>query len=111
MLDTIHVGRIRAEVRACHPAGLAMRLGSFADEFHSGSQNEIPGHLLPREMKFIPPKPHVRARTRNGVNLFRGIIGSCAWEAGRAYVRLCLKFSQARFRAKRRNAREENRQQ
>ena len=86
VLRAIRIRRVGFQVRAHHPADLAMRDGAFADEFDAGAQNEIAFHFFPREMELVRTEPHVRARAGERVLLAGGVVTGRTGELGRADV-------------------------
>ncbi len=93
MFSAIHVRRVGVQVRTHHPADFAMFHRTFANELHPRSQNKIAVHFVPDKMALIIGEPHVDARARNGVVLFRRIVACCAGKFRRTDVRLAGKFT------------------
>src|SRR5262245_11914557 len=70
----VDVRRVRIEAGAHDPADFAMWINAFAEKFHASAQNEIAFHPLPHEMKLILSRPHIRARSGDGIALLLGVV-------------------------------------
>jgi hypothetical protein len=71
-----------------------MCLHAFADELSSCGKDEIAFYSLPYEMKLVMVKPHIRARTVDGVFLPFGIVPRRAVPGNIADIILSLKHTE-----------------
>ncbi len=91
VLGGVGIRRVGLQAGTDHPTGLAMLHRALADERQAGAQNEISAGLAPGKMELVRAKPHVGARTGDGVGLSRRFIRGIAGQGWRADIAMILK--------------------